>query len=163
MDAALDALRPKLPFRILGQRDLPKPELIKQFQSDPSVCLFATAGLFQGIDIPGETLSLVTIDRLPFPRPDDPLLDARREAAGADAFRLVDLPRATTMLAQAAGRLIRSVHDKGVVAIFDPRLNKANYRWEVVNALPPMKRTRHRAEAEAFLRQLAAVTAAGPQ
>jgi ATP-dependent DNA helicase DinG len=157
MDAALEALRPRLPFKLLGQRDLPKPALIAEFKSDPSICLFATAGLFQGIDIPGETLSLVTIDRLPFPRPDDPLLDARREAAGADAFRLVDLPRATTMLAQAAGRLIRSVHDQGVVAIFDPRLNKANYRWDVVKALPPMKRTRHRAEAETFLRELAAV------
>ena len=154
MDAALEALRPKLPFKLLGQRDLPKPALIAEFKSDPSICLFATAGLFQGIDIPGETLSLVTIDRLPFPRPDDPLLDARREAAGADAFRLVDLPRATTMLAQAAGRLIRSVHDQGVVAIFDPRLNKAGYRWDVVHALPPMKRTRHRAEAEAFLHHL---------
>lgn len=154
MDAALDALRPRLPFRILGQRDLPKPALIEAFRSDPEVCLFATAGLFQGIDIPGETLSLVTIDRLPFPRPDDPLLDARREAAGPDAFRLVDLPRATTMLAQAAGRLIRSVHDKGVVAIFDPRLNRAGYRWDVVNALPPMRRTRHRSDAEDFLRQL---------
>ena len=157
MDAALEALRPRLPFKLLGQRDLPKPALIAEFKSDPSVCLFATAGLFQGIDIPGETLSLVTIDRLPFPRPDDPLLDARREAAGADAFRLVDLPRATTMLAQAAGRLIRSVHDQGVVAIFDPRLNRANYRWDVVKALPPMKRTRHRAEAETFLRELTAV------
>lgn len=154
MDAALEALRPRLPFKLLGQRDLPKPALIAEFKSDPSICLFATAGLFQGIDIPGETLSLVTIDRLPFPRPDDPLLDARREAAGADAFRLVDLPRATTMLAQAAGRLIRSVHDQGVVAIFDPRLNKAGYRWDVVHALPPMKRTRHRAEAEAFLHHL---------
>ena len=157
MDAALEALRPRLPFKLLGQRDLPKPALIAEFKSDPSVCLFATAGLFQGIDIPGETLSLVTIDRLPFPRPDDPLLDARREAAGADAFRLVDLPRATTMLAQAAGRLIRSVHDQGVVAIFDPRLNRASYRWDVVKALPPMKRTRHRAEAETFLRELTAV------
>lgn len=155
MDAAIEALGPRLPFRILGQRDLPKPALIEAFRSDPEVCLFATAGLFQGIDVPGETLSLVTIDRLPFPRPDDPLLDARREAAGPDAFRLVDLPRATTMLAQAAGRLIRSVHDKGVVAIFDPRLNKAYYRWDVVNALPPMRRTRFRADAEEFLRELA--------
>lgn len=156
MDAALDSLRPRLPFKLLGQRDLPKPALIAEFRSNPEICLFATAGLFQGIDVPGETLSLVTIDRLPFPRPDDPLLEARREAAGADAFRLVDLPRATTMLAQAAGRLIRSIHDRGVVAIFDPRLNKANYRWDVVNALPPMRRTRQRADAEAFLRDLRA-------
>jgi ATP-dependent DNA helicase DinG len=104
--------------------------------------------------VPGHTLSLVTIDKLPFPRPGDPLLDARRELAGPDAFNLVDLPRASTLLAQAAGRLIRTSTDRGVVAIFDPRLNKANYRWQIVNALPPMKRTRHRAEAEAFLEAL---------
>jgi ATP-dependent DNA helicase DinG len=160
MDAAVDAMRARLPYTILGQRDLPKPALIEAFRSKPESCLFATAGLFQGIDVPGETLSLVTIDRLPFPRPDDPLLDARRESAGADAFRIVDLPRATTMLAQAAGRLIRSANDRGVVAIFDPRLNKAGYRWDVVKALPPMRRTRHRSEAEAFLRELRGYVAA---
>jgi ATP-dependent DNA helicase DinG len=154
MDAAVDAMRARLPYTILGQRDLPKPALIEAFRSKPESCLFATAGLFQGIDVPGETLSLVTIDRLPFPRPDDPLLDARRESAGADAFRVVDLPRATTMLAQAAGRLIRSANDRGVVAIFDPRLNKAGYRWDVVKALPPMRRTRHRSEAETFLQTI---------
>ena len=79
-------------------------------------------GFWQGIDVPGPTLSLVTIDRLPFPRPDEPLLQARREAARADAFRLIDLPRAATLLAQGAGRLIRSRDDRGVVAVLDPRL-----------------------------------------
>ena len=116
--------------------------------------IFATAGLFQGIDVPGPSLSLVTIDRLPFPRPDDPLLQARREVAGDASFNLIDLPRAATMLAQAAGRLIRSTTDRGVVAVLDPRLAKAGYRWDVVRALPPMRRTRHREEAEAFLREL---------
>jgi ATP-dependent DNA helicase DinG len=104
--------------------------------------------------VPGSTLSLVTIDRLPFPRPDDPLLEARRELAGPDAFKLVDIPRAATLLAQAGGRLIRSSTDRGVVAIFDPRLNSAGYRWDIVKALPPMKRTRNRADAEAFLKSI---------
>jgi ATP-dependent DNA helicase DinG len=154
MDLAHEALKGRLPFTLMTQRDLPKPALIEAFRKSPEVCLFATTGLFQGIDVPGATLSLVTIDRLPFPRPDDPLLEARRELAGPDAFRLVDIPRAATLLAQAAGRLIRSSTDKGVVAVFDPRLNNAGYRWDIVNALPPMKRTRNRAEVEEFLQAL---------
>jgi ATP-dependent DNA helicase DinG len=83
---AVDALRPRVPFRIYDQRELPKNALVQAFASEESACLFATSGLFQGIDIPGATLSLVVIDRLPFPRPDDPLLDARRELAGAAAW-----------------------------------------------------------------------------
>jgi ATP-dependent DNA helicase DinG len=154
MTAAVEAVRPRVPFRILTQSDLPKPALLRAFSQDESSCLFATVGLFQGVDVPGATLSLVTIDRLPFPRPDDPLLEARRERAGAAAFRQIDLPRAATLLAQAAGRLIRTATDRGVVAVFDPRLAKAGYRWDVVRALPPMHRTRHRADAEAFLRSL---------
>jgi ATP-dependent DNA helicase DinG len=97
----------------------------------------------------------VTIDRIPFPRPDEPLLRARRDRLGADAFRLIDLPRAATLLAQAAGRLIRSTSDRGVVAVLDPRLASAGYRWDIVRALPPMHRTRHRDEAESFLRAIA--------
>jgi ATP-dependent DNA helicase DinG len=96
----------------------------------------------------------VTIDKLPFPRPDDPLLDARRERAGAAAFRVVDLPRAATLLAQAAGRLVRRADDRGVVAVLDRRLATAGYRWDLVRALPPMRRTRHRSEAVAFLQGL---------
>ncbi len=156
MQAAADALRPKLAYTVLTQSDLPKPELLAAFAREESSCLFATAGLFQGIDVPGPSLSLVTIDRLPFPRPDDPLLQARREVAGDASFNLIDLPRAATLLAQAAGRLIRSTTDRGVVAVLDPRLAKAGYRWDVVRALPPMRRTRHRAEAEAFLRSITA-------
>ena len=154
MEAAAAALRDRLPFQLLTQRDLPKPALIAAFMADESSCLFATAGFFQGVDIPGRTLSLVTIDRIPFPRPDDPLLSARREQLGADAFRLIDLPRAAMLLAQATGRLIRSTTDRGVVAVFDPRLGTAGYRWDIVRALPPMRRTRDRAVAEAFLREI---------
>jgi ATP-dependent DNA helicase DinG len=94
------------------------------------------------------------IDKLPFPRPDDPLLTARRELLGAAAFETIDVPRAATMLAQAAGRLIRTADDRGAVAVLDPRLGKARYRWDVVKALPAMRRTRDRAEVETFLRQL---------
>ena len=156
MDAAATAVKDRVDVKILTQRDLPKTALVKAFTDDESSCLFATAGFFQGVDIPGRTLSLVTIDRIPFPRPDDPLLTARRELLGAAAFGEIDLPRAAMLLAQATGRLIRNATDRGVVAVFDPRLGKANYRWQVVNALPPMKRTRERAEVEAFLREITA-------
>jgi len=154
MDAAIEALRPRLSTPILGQRDLPKPALVAAFTAEESASLFATMGFWQGIDVPGRTLSLVTIDRLPFPRPDEPLLQARRERAKADAFRLIDLPRTSMMLAQGVGRLIRNATDEGVVAVFDPRLSRAkSYRWTLLHALPPFPRTKDRAEAEAFLRR----------
>jgi ATP-dependent DNA helicase DinG len=152
---AVEALRDRVDVPVLSQDDLPKPALVARFRDDPASCLFATMGFWQGVDVPGETLSLVTIDRLPFPRPDDPLLQARRERARADAFRLVDLPRATTLLAQGAGRLVRTATDRGVVAVLDPRLaTSPSYRWEVVRALPPMRRTKDRDVAAAFLREL---------
>lgn len=151
MDEAAEALRERVEFPILTQRDMPKPALIKAFSDSPETCLFATAGLFQGVDVPGQTLSLVVIDRIPFPRPDDPLLSARRELLGPDAFGQIDIPRASMMLAQACGRLIRSSTDRGVFAVMDPRLGKARYRWDIIKALPPMKRTRHLSEVEEFL------------
>ena len=151
MEAAVTALRPRLPWTVLAQGDLPKPALVAAFAGDEHACLFATMGYWQGIDVPGPSLSLVTIDRLPFPRPDEPLHQARREKAGAGAFGLVDLPRAATLLAQGAGRLIRTATDRGVVAILDPRLASASYRWDLVKALPPMTRTRHLEKVKAFL------------
>jgi ATP-dependent DNA helicase DinG len=156
MDEAAAALRERIDLPILTQRDLPKPALIRAFADSDETCLFATAGLFQGVDVPGQTLSLVVIDRIPFPRPDDPLLSARRERLGPTAFAEIDIPRASMMLAQACGRLIRSATDKGVVAVMDPRLGTARYRWDIIKALPPMQRTKVRADVEAFLRDIAA-------
>lgn len=147
----VEALRERVPFRILAQSDMPKPALLEAFAADEATCLFATLSFWQGVDVPGATLSLVVIDRIPFPRPDDPLMQARRERAGPGAFRLVDLSRASTLLAQGAGRLIRSSDDRGVVAVLDRRLATASYRWDLVRALPPMARTRHRSDVESFL------------
>ncbi len=154
MDAAVEAVRDEVDVPILTQRDLPKPALVRTFAESEETCLFATTGLFQGVDVPGRTLSLVVIDKLPFPRPDDPLLSARREQLGPAAFGEIDVPRAATLLAQACGRLIRNATDRGVVAVLDSRLGSARYRWDIVRALPPMKRTRDRAEVETFLRSL---------
>jgi ATP-dependent DNA helicase DinG len=158
MTAASDALRDRLPFTVLAQSDLPKPALIRAFTEDEQACLFATMGFWQGVDVPGRSLSMVVLDRLPFPRPDEPLMQARRDKAGPAAFRLIDLPRAATLLAQGAGRLIRSATDRGVVAVLDPRLSKANYARDLVAALPPMRRTRHRADVEQFLTDVLAAT-----
>jgi ATP-dependent DNA helicase DinG len=158
MHAAADALRSRVPFELLTQSDLPKPALLRAFTEDEGACLFATMGFWQGVDVPGRSLSLVVLDRVPFPRPDEPLMQARRDKAGAGAFRLVDLPRAATLLAQGAGRLIRSSTDRGVVAVLDPRLASASYRWDLVRALPPMRRTRHLADVESFLTEVLAAT-----
>ncbi len=154
MDAAVEAVRDEIDVPILTQRDLPKPALVKEFAESNETCLFATTGLFQGVDVPGETLSLVVIDKLPFPRPDDPLLSARREQLGPTAFGEIDVPRAATLLAQASGRLIRTATDRGVVAVLDSRLGSARYRWDIIRALPPMKRTKERTEVEDFLRSI---------
>jgi ATP-dependent DNA helicase DinG len=152
LDLAVEAMRKKLPNTILSQREYQKTQLVKLFSEDESSCLFATSGFFQGIDIPGRTLSLVTLDRIPFPRPDDPLLSARRDAIGDRAFREIDLPRAATLLAQATGRLIRNATDRGVVAVFDPRLGNAGYRRDILESMPPMRKSIDRAEVEEFLR-----------
>ena len=155
MHDAADALRPTLPFEVLAQGDIPKAKLLDAFSSDHAACLFATMSFWQGVDVPGPTLSLVTLDRLPFSRPDDPLLQARRDRAGAAAFRTVDLPRAATLLAQGAGRLIRSSTDNGVVAVLDSRLATANYRGDLLAGLPPMRRTVNHDEVVAFLEDIA--------
>jgi len=155
MDAAAAYLEEHLSLPILIQGDLPKPALIDAFADSPTTSLLATMGFWQGIDVPGPTLSLVTIDRLPFPRPDDPLLSARRELAGRMAFRMIDLPRASTLLAQGAGRLIRSTSDRGVVAVLDQRLStKKSYRWDLIQALPEFTRTSDQAQVLDYLRSL---------
>jgi ATP-dependent DNA helicase DinG len=156
MRAAAEALAPELPWRVLTQDELPKPALLAAFTGDETSCLFATMGFWQGVDVPGAALSLLVIDKLPFSRPDEPLMRARRDRAGAAAFRTVDLPRAASLLAQGAGRLIRSTADLGVVAVLDSRLATAGYRWELIQALPPMRRTKDRAEVERFLEALVA-------
>jgi ATP-dependent DNA helicase DinG len=154
MLAAADALAADVPWRILRQDALPKPALVRAFVEDEASCLFATMGFWQGVDVPGASCSVVAIDRIPFPRPDEPLTQARRDRAGDAAFRVVDLPRAATLLAQGAGRLIRTSTDRGVVAVLDSRLASAGYKRELLAALPPMKRTRTLAEVEAFLAPL---------
>jgi ATP-dependent DNA helicase DinG len=154
MHAAADEMTRRLEYKIWRQDDLPKMALVDAFSSEESSCLFATAGFFQGVDVPGQTLSLVVIDKIPFPRPDDPLLSARRDEIGKTSFSEIDIPLAATQLAQAAGRLLRSRKDTGVVAILDPRLATKGYGKKLVSTLPPMKRTIDFAEVAQFLKSI---------
>ena len=153
MKAAAEACN-DLGVTILVQGEHPKPLLVRRFADEETSCLFATMGYWQGIDVPGKTCSMVVIDKLPFSRPDDPLLVARRDKAGPAAFNLIDLPRAATLLAQGVGRLIRTSEDRGVVAVLDPRLSKARYAHDLVRALPPLTRTRNREDVGKFLQSV---------
>lgn len=155
MREAAEHLEEHLDVPVLVQGDASRSALIRRFLDRPETVLLATLSFWQGVDLPGDALTLVTIDRLPFARPDDPVLQARRRRAGPDAFRLIDLPRAQILLAQAAGRLIRRSDDRGVVAVLDARLaNSRSYRWDLISALPPMRRTKDLSEAVALLEEL---------
>jgi ATP-dependent DNA helicase DinG len=141
-EAAAEAMRERLPhLTTLAQGEAQLPELARQFVDDPHTCLFGTLSLWQGLDVPGETCQLVLIDRIPFPRPDDPLMSARQRAAdreGHNGFMQVAATHAALLLAQGTGRLIRTTTDRGVVAVLDPRLSTARYGSFLRASLPPM-------------------------
>lgn len=147
---------------ILAQGEGSKRTLIESFIGDETSCLVATRSFWVGIDVPGVSCVLVVIDRIPFARPDDPMVSARRELAQRDnksPFFAVDLPDAALILAQGSGRLIRSTTDRGVVCVLDRRLATKDYRSVLLRALPPMRRTVSHDEACAFLRD---VVTSGP-
>ena len=152
MNAAANAMQARLPWPILVQGSQSKASLLKKFASDEHSSLFATISFWQGVDVPGSSCSLVVIDKLPFPRPDDPVLQARRELAGANAFRVIDLSHTATLLTQGVGRLIRKSDDRGVVAVLDSRLATRQYRHTLLQNMPPMRRTVNRSHVIEFLR-----------
>jgi ATP-dependent DNA helicase DinG len=154
MNRVAEAVTPRLDTEVLVQGTLSRERLINEFRASHEASLFAVTSFWQGVDVPGHSLSLVTIDRLPFSVPGDPLAEARREKS-PQPFMDVDLPRATMLLAQGVGRLIRTKDDRGVVAVLDTRLATARYRSVMFKKLPPMKRTRDKAQVHAFLRALA--------
>lgn len=157
MDRTADSLAARGGYEVLVQDRLPRPELLARFRAGPGSALFATQGFWQGVDLPGHLCRLVAIDRIPFPRPTDPLVAARRAAATArreNDFAAVDLPAAATLLAQGAGRLIRTTTDAGVVAVFDRRLATKSYRQTLLATLPPLRRTIDRAQMVAVLSAL---------
>ena len=153
MNRVAEVVETRVDTPILVQGTLSRQRIIEQFRDSAEASLFAVTSFWQGIDVPGHSLSLVTIDRLPFAVPNDPLAEARRSRSERPFYE-VDLPRAGMLLAQGVGRLIRTKTDRGVVAVLDTRLAESNYRSSLFRKLPPMKRTRDKALVHAFLAQL---------
>ncbi|HEY3436488.1 MAG TPA: ATP-dependent DNA helicase [Actinotalea sp.] len=155
--AVAEAMRERLDVPVLCQGDDQLPTLVRAFLDDEATCLFGTLSLWQGVDVPGSTCRLVIIDRIPFPRPDDPVRSARTEAvehAGGNGFMSVSATHAALLLAQGSGRLIRTDTDKGVVAVLDPRLATARYGTFLSRSMPPFWPTTDREVTLAALRRL---------
>ncbi|WP_112235268.1 ATP-dependent DNA helicase [Kocuria sp. BT304] len=154
---AAEALRERTELPILCQGDASLPSLVKDFTDDPAASLFGTMSLWQGVDVPGQSCRLVVIDRIPFPRPDDPLGTARTRAAeraGGNGFMTVSASHAAVRLAQGAGRLIRASGDRGVVAVLDSRLATARYGSFLARSLPPLWPTTDRSTVLGALERL---------
>jgi len=157
-DEHLRRVLAELPISIITQkRGDSVGALVERFANDPTSVLIGTMSLWQGVDVPGPSCTLVAIDRIPFPRPDDPVMSARAaeaDAAGGSGFMQVSLPRAALLLAQGAGRLIRSVEDRGVVAILDSRIVNKRYGAILLNSMPPLWRTSEGAVVKESLKRL---------
>lgn len=156
-EVAAEEMRRRLDVPVLVQGEDALPSLVKRFAADPGTCLFGTLSLWQGVDVPGDACQLVLIDRIPFPRPDDPVTAARTElveARGGNGFMGVSATHAALLLAQGAGRLIRGVADRGVVAVLDPRVATARYGSFLRASLPPLWPTSNPDVVRAALRRL---------
>ncbi|MDT5114904.1 MAG: ATP-dependent helicase DinG [Mycobacterium sp.] len=157
--AAAEAMRERLSTPVLCQGDDSTSALVEQFSADAETSLFGTLSLWQGVDVPGPSLSLVLIDRIPFPRPDDPLLGARQRAVaarGGNGFMAVAASHAALLLAQGSGRLLRRVTDRGVVAVLDSRMATAGYGGYLRASLPPFWQTTSAAQVRGALERLRA-------
>jgi ATP-dependent DNA helicase DinG len=158
-DAHLRKVLAELPIKIITQKrgDAVGP-LVERFAKDETSVLLGTMSLWQGVDVPGNSCVLVTIDRIPFPRPDEPVMSARAaqaDAGGGSGFMQISLPRAALLLAQGTGRLIRSIEDRGVVAILDSRIVTKRYGNVLLNSMPPLWRTSDKAVVRESLERLA--------
>ncbi|WP_297772767.1 ATP-dependent DNA helicase [Mycobacterium sp.] len=157
--ATAEAMRERLSTPVLCQGDDSTSALVEQFSAEPQTSLFGTLSLWQGVDVPGPSLSLVLIDRIPFPRPDDPLLSARQRAVaarGGNGFMAVAASHAALLLAQGSGRLLRRVTDRGVVAVLDSRMVTAGYGGYLRASLPPFWQTTNGAQVREALQRLRA-------
>jgi ATP-dependent DNA helicase DinG len=148
-----DRLLTQLPYPLLMQGNAPRHVLLQQFRETPNAVLFGTSSFWQGIDVQGEQLSCVIIDKLPFAVPSDPIMKARTDAiaaAGGNAFNDLQVPQAVIALKQGFGRLIRSLSDRGVLMLLDPRIRTTRYGATFLNSLPPYRRTDDITEVERF-------------
>jgi len=162
-ERAAEVLRAKTDLTVLLQGEEALPLLVRRFRQDRASCLMGVMSLWQGVDVPGDSLQLVVIDRIPFPRPDDPLASARQRAVaahGGNGFMTVAASHAALLLAQGAGRLLRTMTDRGVVAVLDPRLVTARYGDFLRASLPPFWTTTDPSLVRAALRRLAAASSA---
>ena len=151
--AARKALDGRVPWPLLTQGERPRGELLDRFVETPDSVLLGTQSFWEGVDIRGDALSLVLIDKLPFAPPDDPLLAARADAVrrdGGDPFARIQLPAAVIGLKQGVGRLIRDTSDSGVVVVCDPRLSSRRYGRVFLESLPPMPITTNIDDVTAF-------------
>jgi ATP-dependent DNA helicase DinG len=159
--AAAEAMRERLSTPVLCQGDDSTSALVERFSAEAETSLFGTLSLWQGVDVPGPSLSLVLIDRIPFPRPDDPLLGARQRAVtarGGNGFMAVAASHAALLLAQGSGRLLRRGTDRGVVAVLDSRMATARYGGYLRASLPPFWQTTNAAQVRAALERLRTAT-----
>jgi ATP-dependent DNA helicase DinG len=153
MKDVYERLCSQLPFRLFLQGEAPKSALLEEFRVTPHAVLFATSSFWQGVDVQGEQLSCVIIDRLPFAVPSDPVVAARVraiDAGGGNAFFEYQVPSAVITLKQGFGRLIRSLHDRGLLALLDNRILKKQYGRVFVESLPPYSRTTDLKKVEEF-------------
>src|SRR5581483_10353354 len=153
LDRAYELMSPHLPFPLLKQGDMTRLELTRRFREEEGSVLFGLKSFWEGVDIAGDALSLVVIDKLPFDPPDDPVHEARvahMKAAGENWFGTYVLPQAVLRLKQGIGRLLRTREDRGVMAILDTRLHTKGYGRQVINALPPARRTSSLRDVERF-------------
>jgi ATP-dependent DNA helicase DinG len=162
MQAFSQALDGRTPFPLLTQGEAPRHALLEKFRATPGAVLIATSSYWQGVDVQGEQLSLVIVDRLPFAAPNDPVVAARIDALkreGRNAFAEFQIPEAVLSLKQGFGRLIRSTHDRGVLALLDPRIRTKSYGAQFLRSLPEFARAENLSEVESFFATAAASTA----
>jgi ATP-dependent DNA helicase DinG len=160
-----DRLLAQLPYPLLLQGSAPRHVLLQQFRETPNAVLFGTSSFWQGVDVQGEQLSCVIIDKLPFAVPTDPILKARTDAiaaAGGNAFNDLQVPQAVLALKQGFGRLIRSLSDRGVLMLLDPRIRTTRYGATFMDSLPPYRRTDDITEVERFFDSTMTPTATTP-
>jgi ATP-dependent DNA helicase DinG len=150
---AADFLRGRMDFPLLVQGTGSRSELLERFRALGNAVLLGSQSFWEGVDVRGEALSVVVIDKLPFAPPDDPVLAARIEglrSRGGNPFNDLQLPQAVLQLKQGAGRLIRDETDRGVLMLCDPRLVTRSYGRRILHSLPPMRRTRELADVQGF-------------
>ena len=165
MNYVAEALRDRLPWPCLVQGEAPRNALLERFREETHSVLMATHSFWQGVDVPGESLSAVIIDKLPFPRPDDPLIRARSARLadqGQDPFMSYLVPGAIISLKQGLGRLIRTRNDYGLLAVLDSRLLTKGYGKKFLQSLPGRPPTRNPADVEAFFARLTKESAVAP-